>query len=79
MVPLTGAVLVVGPFSGRLSDRSGVRPFATGGVILAAVSFALLMVLPVNFSYLPFALILTLNGIASGFFIYGTQRRSDHE
>ena len=38
------------------------RPFATGGMMLAATSFLLLIVLPVDFSYVWFALILVLNG-----------------
>jgi hypothetical protein len=51
-----------------LSDRYGARPFATGGMILAAISFVLLEQLPVDFSYLPFALLLLLNGIGMGLF-----------
>jgi hypothetical protein len=37
-------------------------------MILAAISFALMMTLPVNFPYLPFAGILLLNGLAFGMF-----------
>jgi MFS family permease len=54
--------------SGYLSDRFGARPFATGGMVIACVSFVLLMVLPVDFSYVWFALILLLNGIGMGLF-----------
>ncbi len=68
MLPLTVGMLVAGPTSGVLSDRFGARPFATGGMIGAAISFALLMALPTNFSYVPFALILLLNGISMGMF-----------
>jgi MFS family permease len=68
MLPLIGGFLVAGPASGYLSDRFGARPFATGGLLLAAVSFALLIVLPVDFSYVWFALILALNGIGMGLF-----------
>jgi MFS family permease len=68
MLPLTFGFLIAGPISGLLSDRFGARPFATGGMVLAAVSFALLVFLPVDFSYLAFALVLLLNGIASGLF-----------
>jgi MFS family permease len=68
MLPLIGGFLVAGPASGWLSDRFGARPFATGGMILAALSFALLIVLPVNFSYVWFALVLLLNGIGMGLF-----------
>src|SRR6202034_4005846 len=40
----------------------------TGGMILAAASFALLQVLPVDFVYWQFAAILLLNGIGMGLF-----------
>ena len=68
MVPLTVGFIIAGPVSGFLADRYGARPFATGGMVLAAVTFALLMSLPANFSYLPFAVVLFLNGIAFGMF-----------
>jgi MFS family permease len=68
MLPLIGGFLVAGPASGWLSDRFGARPFATGGMVLAAVSFLLLIVLPVDFSYVWFASILVLNGIGMGLF-----------
>jgi MFS family permease len=68
MLPLTLGMLVAGPTSGYLSDRFGARPFATGGMIGTAVSFALLLLLPVNFSYPLFALILALTGISMGMF-----------
>jgi MFS family permease len=68
MLPLILGLLVAGPASGWLSDRFGARPFATGGVLVAATSFVLLIVLPVDFGYLWFALILLLNGIGMGLF-----------
>jgi MFS family permease len=68
MLPLVAGFLVAGPASGYLSDRFGARPFATGGMILAAASFLLLIVLPVDFSYIWFALILVLNGVGMGLF-----------
>ncbi|HEY5294544.1 MAG TPA: MFS transporter [Gaiellaceae bacterium] len=68
MLPLIGGFLVAGPASGYLSDHFGARPFATGGMLVAAVSFLLLIVLPVDFSYTWFALILALNGIGMGLF-----------
>ncbi len=68
MLPLTGGFLLAGPLSGYLSDRFGARPFATGGMISAAVSFALLELLPINFSYIWFALLILLNGLAMGLF-----------
>jgi EmrB/QacA subfamily drug resistance transporter len=68
MLPLTAGFLFAGPVSGYLSDRFGARPFATGGMVAAAATFALLMLLPVNFSYVWFALLLLANGLAMGLF-----------
>jgi MFS family permease len=68
MLPLTVGFLVAGPLSGYLSDRFGARPFATGGMIIAALSFLLLELLPVNFTYWQFAGVLLLNGIGMGLF-----------
>ncbi|HEU5271190.1 MAG TPA: MFS transporter, partial [Jatrophihabitans sp.] len=68
LLPLTVAFLVVGPVSGALSDRFGARTFATGGLLLVALSFLGLMLLPVDFNYLAFAGLLVLNGIGSGLF-----------
>ena len=68
MLPLTVGFLIAGPVSGALSDRFGARPFATGGMVVAAASFLLLELLPVDFVYWQFALILLLNGIGMGLF-----------
>jgi MFS family permease len=68
MLPLIAGFLVAGPVSGYLSDRYGARPFATGGMLLAALSFGLLELLPVDFHYGSFAALLLLNGIGMGLF-----------
>jgi len=68
MLPMTVGFLLAGPLAGRLSDRYGPRPFATGGMIAAAGAFVLLELLPINFSYPAFAAILLLNGLAMGAF-----------
>ncbi|MEO6880616.1 MAG: MFS transporter [Mycobacteriaceae bacterium] len=68
MLPLTIGFLAAAPISGILSDRYGARPFATGGMIVAAGSFALFLLLPVDFSYVWFALILLVNGVGMGLF-----------
>jgi len=68
MLPLTAGFLIAGPISGTLSDRYGPRLFATTGLLLAAVCFTGLMLLPVNFSYWVFALLILGNGIGSGLF-----------
>ncbi|HEY5266104.1 MAG TPA: MFS transporter [Acidimicrobiales bacterium] len=68
LMPLTAGFLVAGPLCGYLSDKYGSRPFTVGGMIGAATSFLLLELLPANFSYTEFGLILFLNGIAMGAF-----------
>jgi len=68
MLPLTAGFLLAGPVSGYLSDRFGPRLFATAGLLVAACAFVGLMLLPVNFPYWAFALIITFNGIGSGLF-----------
>jgi MFS family permease len=68
MLPLTVGFLVAGPLAGVLSDRYGARPFATGGMVAAAATFALLAVLPADFAYPPFAALLLANGVAMGMF-----------
>ncbi len=68
MLPLTAGFLVSGPASGVLADRFGARPFATGGLVLAAVSFVLLQLLPVNFGYPTFGAVIFLNGLGMGMF-----------
>jgi MFS family permease len=68
MLPLTIGMLVSGPTSGYLSDRFGARPFATGGMLAAAASFLAITLLPINFSYPVFAVVLLMNGISMGLF-----------
>ncbi|TMM37341.1 MAG: MFS transporter [Actinobacteria bacterium] len=68
LLPLTAGFLLAGPVSGWLSDRFGVRPFAVGGSLVVAASFLGLVVLPVDFPYWVFALLVAVNGIGSGLF-----------
>ena len=68
MIPLTIGMLIAGPVSGILSDRYGARPFATGGMIGAAISFALLEALPIDFTYWVFAVILFFTGLTMASF-----------
>jgi MFS family permease len=68
MLPLTAGFLIAGPASGYLSDRYGSRAFATGGLVITAMSFVGLMLLPVDFSYPLFALLLLVCGIGMGMF-----------
>jgi MFS family permease len=68
LLPLTLGFLVSGPVAGFLSDRFGARAFATAGMLVFAGSFVGLMVLPIDFPYWAFALLITANGIGSGMF-----------
>jgi MFS family permease len=68
MLPLTFGMLLAGPTSGYLSDRFGARGFATGGMLGTAISFVLLGLLPTNFDYPLFALILFSMGVFMGMF-----------
>jgi MFS family permease len=69
MIPSSLGFLTAGPLSGRLSDQFGARYFATIGLILAAITFLLLLALPVDFRYPLFASIIFFNGLAMGMFI----------
>ncbi len=68
MLPLTLGMLIAGPTSGYLSDRFGARGFATAGMLGSAVSFGLLMMLPIDFAYPMFAAVLGLTGLSMGMF-----------
>ncbi|HWC80441.1 MAG TPA: MFS transporter [Pseudonocardiaceae bacterium] len=68
LLPLTAGFFVAGPLSGTLSDRFGARWFASGGMLLFAISFVGLLLLPVNFPYWAFALLIGLNGIGIGMY-----------
>jgi len=68
LLPLTVGFLVSGPVAGFLSDRFGARAFATAGMLVFGGSFVGLIVLPIDFPYWAFALLITANGIGSGMF-----------
>jgi hypothetical protein len=56
-----------------LADRYGARPFATGGLVLVALTFIALIELPVDFSYFGFAVLIFLNSVGMGMFIAPNQ------
>ncbi len=68
MLPLTIGFLLAGPVSGVLSDRVGARLFAACGFVVMAASFAGLLVLPSDFGYGVFAVLILLNGLGGGLF-----------
>jgi MFS family permease len=68
MLPMTFGFLLAGPVSGTLSDRFGSRPFAISGMALMAVTFVALVLIPVNFNFWLFAVLVFLNGLGGGVF-----------
>jgi MFS family permease len=68
LLPMTFGFLVSGPVAGFVSDRIGPRGLATAGMAVFGGSFIGLMLVPINFSYWVFAVLIALNGIGSGMF-----------
>jgi MFS family permease len=68
LLPLTIGFLVAGPASGWLSDRYGTRLFAVAGQVVVAAAFVGLVLLPVDFPYWLFAVLITVSGLGSGIF-----------
>jgi MFS family permease len=68
LLPLTVGFLAAGPVSGWLSDRFGAQLFAAGGSLVVAATFVMLLVIPIDFAYPWFALVIFLNGVGSGLF-----------
>jgi MFS family permease len=73
MIPLTAGFLITGPLAGALSDRYGARAFATSGLIVSGASFLLLELLPINFSYIWFAVLVFLFAVGMGLFFSPNQ------
>lgn len=68
MMPMMGGFFIMGPLSGKLSDRYGARFFSTGGMVLSVVGFLLLTLLPADFNYAAFFIILFVLGCGMGMF-----------
>jgi EmrB/QacA subfamily drug resistance transporter len=68
MLPMMIGMIVVGPVSGFLADHVGSKVLATTGLFVQMVGFLLLTLLPANFNYIWFALLLALMGLALGLF-----------
>jgi MFS family permease len=68
LLPATFGFLVAAPLAGTLADRFGARLFTVGGMAIMALSFIALVMIPVNFDYWVFALLVFLNGLGGGIF-----------
>ncbi len=68
LLPLTAGFLIAGPLSGVLSDRYGAKYFASGGLLVSALSFVGLLLVPTNFSYPVFAVLIFISGAGMGLF-----------
>jgi MFS family permease len=73
MIPLTIGFLLLGPISGVMSDRWGARFLATAGLAISGITFLLLEVLPINFTYIWFALLIFLFAVGMGLFFSPNQ------
>ena len=68
ILPMLVGSIIFGPISGVLSDRIGAKLLATTGLFLQMAGFLLLTLLPANFDYIWFAVLLALMGLAQGLF-----------
>lgn len=67
MLPLSLAIIVVGPIAGRLSDRMGSRELSSGGLLVTAISLMILAFSGLA-SYGVIAVALALSGVGNGLF-----------
>ena len=68
MVPMLLGFVIMGPLSGWLSDRHGARVLASLGMVISAAGLLMLTILPYNFAYINFAVIIFIVGIGGGMF-----------
>ena len=68
MIPMSIGFILTGPISGYLSDKHGARLLATLGMVISAASFVGFLLLPANFLYLSFAVVLFIMGLGGGVF-----------
>ena len=68
MLPMMIGMIIIGPISGFLSDRIGSKVLATAGLFVQVIGFLLFTLLPADFTYIWFALILVIMGLAQGLF-----------
>jgi MFS family permease len=68
LLALTFGFVASGPLSGWMSDKHGARAFASGGLVVSALAFGGLQLIPVNFSYPEFAALIFVAGAGMGLF-----------
>jgi MFS family permease len=68
LLPATFGFLIAAPMAGSLADRFGARVFTVGGMLLMAGAFIALVMIPVNFNYWVFAILVFVNGLGGGIF-----------
>jgi MFS family permease len=73
MMPLSLGLLLMGPVSGVLADRLGARGLSVAGVSVAGAAFLLLELLPMNFGYVWFALLIFVFALGNGLFFAPNQ------
>jgi EmrB/QacA subfamily drug resistance transporter len=69
IVPFDVTLLLVGPLSGKLSDRFGTRPFATAGLAVISVTLLAMSTLTPDTSYPTLLGFLLLGGGGMGLFV----------
>jgi MFS family permease len=68
LLALTVGFVSSGPVSGWLSDKHGARAFASGGLLVSALAFGGLLLIPTDFAYLEFAALIFVAGAGMGLF-----------
>jgi MFS family permease len=68
LLALTGGFVFSGPVSGWLSDKHGARAFASGGLLVSALAFGGLLLIPTDFTYPEFAVLIFVAGAGMGLF-----------
>ncbi len=68
LLPFDFGFLLAGPLSGHFSDKYGVLPFTTAGLMVISASLFLFSEVAVNTPYLDIAMLLVLGGLGTGLF-----------
>ncbi len=69
IIPFDVAFLIVGPLSGRLSDKYGPIPFTTGGIALSSLGLYLLSFVDAHTPYLVLVAYMMVLAVGTGAFI----------